>query len=147
MESILTFSVENQIIKRTDGFTPVSDSVNYLYAHFDFLTDEWTGTPTAIFTNNGTSYEQILDSTNTCLVPYEALDNDGGYIQVSVFTGDRITTNAEKVFITRSGWSDDLVSSHPPTPSVYAQLLAKIEELESKMQNIDGGLFEDWKTS
>lgn len=144
MESILTFNVENQMITRTDEFQPVSDSVNYLYAHFEFLTDEWVGTPSAIFTNNETSYEVILDSTNTCLVPHEVLATEDPYVLVSVFVGDRVTANTAKVFITKSGWSEDLESSHDPTPSVYAQLLAKIDELEEKMQNIDGGLFTDW---
>ena len=41
MQPILKFVVNNQIIERTDTFVPVRSSKNYLYAEFDFQTDDW----------------------------------------------------------------------------------------------------------
>lgn len=132
----LQFEITHQIIKRIDNFEVVSDSVNYLYAHFDFKTDEWSGTKTAIFKNGEQAYEMILDSSDECLVPHEVLSEDGKYISVSVFSGELVTANVAKVFVIRSGYTDDLESSQPPTPSVYQQIL-------DKLNNIDGGTFDD----
>ena len=44
MDAQLKFEITNQLINRVDTFKPVADSKNYLTAHFDFLTDEWTNT-------------------------------------------------------------------------------------------------------
>lgn len=138
----LQFNVNNQIITRQDEFKPVAKSQNYLYAHFDFLTDEWTNlTKTAIFKYNDTNIEMLLDENDDCLVPWEAIENEG-IIYVSVFAGSLITVNQSLVHIYKTGYSDDLESETEPTPSVYAQLLAKLDAMS---KNIDGGLFTDWK--
>ena len=137
MDAVLEFNVSNQIITRVDDFDVVADSHNYLYAHFNFLTDEWNnnGTPTAIFTNDGETYNQILDGTNTCLVPHETLESDDKYILVSVFCGDRITANTASVFVIESGWNDDMEASTPPTPSVYAQIIARMNGIEDAVED------------
>lgn len=139
MSAQLQFYVNNQIITRTDDFRPVTDSVNYLRAKFNFVTDEWTGlTKTAIFKgSDNVPYEVILDTDNECDVPWEVLKTEDGYITVSVFAGDLITANKVKVFVAASGYDPNAESSQPPTPSVYEQIL-------DKLQNIDGGLFTDW---
>nr|DAM72123.1 MAG TPA: hypothetical protein [Caudoviricetes sp.] len=41
--------MENQKISRTDKFTVVANSYDYLRAHFTFVTEEWRGIKTAIF--------------------------------------------------------------------------------------------------
>lgn len=140
----LFFEVTNQAIKRTDTFKPVARSQNYLYAHFDFLTEEWENlTITAIFSYNDINKEVILDADNNCLVPWEAIENEGD-IYVSVFAGNLITVNKSRVHIYESGYSSDIESETEPTPSIYAQLLDKMDELEQNHNNIDGGLFTDW---
>jgi len=133
----LFFEVEHQRIKRTDTFKPVAKSVNYLYAHFDFLTSEWNKhIITAIFRTDATAYEVILDADNNCLVPWEVLQEEGD-IYVSCFTGDLVTVNKSRVHIYETGYGD-LESENPPTPGIYQQILYKLE-------NIDGGLFTDWQ--
>lgn len=135
MNAILEFNVSNQIITRVDDFKVVADSRNYLHAHFNFLTDEWeNGTATAIFRNNGEAYNAILDQTNTCLVPHEVLDTEDRYVFVSVFCGDRVTANMAKVFVADSGWSDDMEASEPPTPSVYAQIIERMDDIEDAVE-------------
>lgn len=140
----LQFSVKNQFISRKDDFKPVAKSRNYLYAEFDFLTDEWQGTATAIFRNPDSAYEVILDATNTCLVPWEILDAEYGEFYVSVFCGDLVTANKARVRLYQSGYGDDLESSQDPTPSVYAQIISRIDDIDANHNNIDGGLFTDW---
>lgn len=43
MEPVIIFQVENQKISRTDKFTVVANSHDYLRARFTFVTDEWQG--------------------------------------------------------------------------------------------------------
>lgn len=137
---MLEFIVREQKIMRVDSFEPAEKSMNYLLAKFTFKTDEWKGaTKTAVFQNRKMkeSIDTILQN-DICLVPWEVLEA-GGMCEVSVYgfcDGVRITTNKANFFndYTLSGGS----ASRPPTPSVYEQLLAK-------MENIDGGTFEDWK--
>lgn len=138
----LQFYINNQIIRRIDRFKVVSDSRNYLYAQFNFGTDEWKDkTVTAIFRTSSDAYEVILDENNTCLVPWEVLQKPYQGFYVSCFAGDLITVNTAQVVVIESGYDDDLESSQPPTPSVYAQIL---EQLDDVKHNVDGGLFTDW---
>lgn len=136
METQLTFSVKNQTISRTDRFNVVAKSVNYLYAHFDFLTDEWTGkAPTAIFKQtDGDPYEAVLDMDMNCLVPWEVLNaEDATYVYVSVFAGDLITVNTAPVRVAKAGYYDNLESSTEPTPSVYAQIMDRMAEVDANV--------------
>ena len=160
MNAQLQFSVSNQSITRTDEFRVVAESIDYLYAQFTFLTEEWSEkTITAQFRSDKSdkTYEYILDSENKCLVPWESLNlQGGGYIYVSVFAGALITTNRAKVFVEQSGYDENAESAAPPTPSVYQQILDKLDEIETsfaeireyideKVANIDGGQFTDWQ--
>ena len=55
----LLFEIKHQHIARQDTFEPVAYSRNYLYAHFDFLTEEWEdgiSTATDYEPYNGTTY-------------------------------------------------------------------------------------------
>lgn len=99
----LQFEVINQTVNRVDTFKPVAKSQNYLYAHFDFLTDEWNDTVTAIFTKGEESFEVLLDNNKDCLVPWEVLE-EGGDVYVSCFCGDLVTTTNSRVFIAETGY-------------------------------------------
>lgn len=161
----LNFSLKNQIIRRTDDFKVVADSINYLYAHFDFETDEWVkqGIITAVFKSGSKAYEVILDEEYNCLVPHEVLNGDQKYIYVSCYAGALVTTNVASVFVMESGYYDNMESSTPPTPSVYAQLTDRLQDIQDSIEdpnfdvdggnfvsygycerNVDGGLFDEW---
>lgn len=132
MSNYISFSVRNQIIKRTDKFDVVADSQNYLHAKFDFETDEWDGLiKTALFRKGktGTVYEMIL-ANDECLVPHEVLVGSDGHIYVSVFAGELITVNVASVFVQHSGYWSDAESSTPPTPSVYEQIIDRLDGVE-----------------
>lgn len=132
----LVFEIKDQWISRTDTFKPVAKSKNYLYAQFNFLTDEWVGVPTAIFRNKTSAYEQIIGQDGTCLVPWEVIDVEGdSEIFVSVFCGDLVTANKARVHVYDTGYGDDLESDTPPTPSVYEQILNRMYDIEEDMDD------------
>ena len=104
----LNFRVINQSLTRTDTFIPVAGSKNYLLASFEFTTDDWDSidTKTAIFVNEQNIKQEVAISDGICFVPFEVLTNSG-YIYVSVYGGDRITTNSVPVFIEASGYAEE----------------------------------------
>ncbi len=131
----LTFQVQNQQIRRTDNFYVVAKSRNYLYAKFTFSDDWGDGTKTAQFHHQCSSdppYEMILNQYGICLVPWEVLE-DVGTVEVTVFGGDLITANTAKFKVHESGYSEDGESSQPPTPSVYQQILDRMDGIEDAM--------------
>ena len=144
---ILNFELNKQFINRTDKEDPVADSQHYLFAHFDFVSEEWQNQAvTAIFTKDDISYYQLLDADGDCAIPHELIEK--GEIFVSAFTGELITTNKSRVYIRESGYTEDGENTEPPTPNIYNQLTTQFNELRTdvydRLANIDGGLFTDW---
>lgn len=138
MEAQLHFTVKNQIIRRIDKFDVVAKSINYLYAYFEFVTDDWKDkVKTAIFRNgkDGTPYTVLLED-DVCLVPHEVLSGDDYYIYVSVFAGNLITVNTAKVYVQESGYTEG-ETPVDPTPSVYDQIIERLEKIEAS-QSIEG---------
>ena len=125
----LTFSVQNQIITRTDDFKPVAKSQNYLRASFTFSDDWGDDDKIAIFHVGNDNYEMILDSENECLVPWEALVVARN-MYVSVYSGDRITASEALVKILPTGYTERVSATEDPSIDVYSSLL-------SRMNNID----------
>lgn len=125
---ILEFNVMGQCIRRADKIVPVAKNRNYFKAKFNFESDEWTGTKTALFIRGSYSKSQVLDSENMCDVPWEFFDTDTnacGY--VSIYCGDLVTTNKEMVKILASGYRES-DASVPPTPDVYQQILGEMDK-------------------
>ena len=126
----IVFQIDHQIIQRVDKFKVVSDSRNYLYARFEFLTSEWADKlPTAVFQNANDSYEVILDQGNTCLVPWEVLERSAGNFTVTVFAGDLVTVNSAQVRVHKSGYASEFQPD--PTPSVYEQIVERLDDIEN----------------
>lgn len=123
----ISFSVSHQNIIRLDHERLKSKSRNYVYAEFTF-TEEWLDVDkTAVFKTNGlVLHVDIVD--NKCLVPWEMLAEKGEFA-VSVFGGDLITTESVIVPVGLSGYEDG-GEPQDPTPTIYEQILKKIEEIE-----------------
>ena len=106
MNAQIHFTISNQMISQCNDFIVVGKSRNYLHAGFEFLTEEWNDVEKkALFKNgrNGTIYESdIID--DVCLIPEEVLSEENKYMYISVYGGNRITTNNVKVFIVQSGY-------------------------------------------
>ena len=119
----LIFNIRHQRINRVDCFLPVRYSKNYLYAEFNFLTQDWEGvSKTAVFKSQKYSIPVVLGESDTCLVPHEVLEETK--FSVSVFGGNLITVDSEEVKVFESGYRSDLVE--PPTPDVYTQILTSL---------------------
>lgn len=146
MKRYLKFELNGQFISRKDNITPVAKSRNYFYAHFDFITPEWSGVKTALFTLGKDTRSALLDEQGDCLIPWEFFDTDHEAIgNVSVFCGDLKTANEAYVRILKSGYRES-DASVPPSPDVYQQILYRLESLEAPNYTmISGGTFADWK--
>lgn len=145
----ITFSVENQIITRTDNNVIVSGSKNFLRAVFT-LSPAWRPdhTITPIFRVGDKSYYpemkngHFLDENNSCIVPHEVLSSAGVFF-VSVFDeidNVRITANESPVRVVQSGYAD-AEPSLIPSPTVYDEILRSYGDLRRKvdeMQIADG---------
>lgn len=141
----LQFEVTGQSITRMDSCKPVAKCQNYYTAHFTFLSDEWQGVKTALFTMNGKSIAMVLDDTGDCLVPWEFFDVSATSIgEVSVFCGDLITANVAHVLVTKSGYTESS-TSEPPTSDVYTQLAdlvgQAVDTANSVREEADSGAF------
>ena len=123
----LQFKVTGQKVIRTDTTPIVAKSLNYFGADFEFLTEDWQGfSKTAIFATKSNAYGVLIDENGQCDVPWEAIDNMG-YVTVSVFGGNRITTDLAKFFVAESGYKET-ETTQDPTPTVYEQIIGYFDE-------------------
>lgn len=126
MQPILKFVVNNQIIERTDTFVPVRSSKNYLYAEFDFQTDDWNGKSKTVLFRSGDNepVPVLLGETNTCLVPAEVLT--GTSFSVSIIAGNLITANMVVVKLYESGYRTGDIPE--PSETLYEQLMTAFDD-------------------
>lgn len=126
MQPILKFVVNNQIIERTDTFVPVRSSKNYLYAEFDFQTNDWNGKSKTVLFRSGDNepVPVLLGETNTCLVPAEVLM--GTSFSVSIIAGNLITANMVVVKLYESGYRTGDIPE--PSETLYEQLMTAFDE-------------------
>lgn len=126
MQPILKFVVNNQIIERTDTFVPVRSSKNYLYAEFDFQTNDWNGKSKTVLFRSGDNdpVPVLLGETNTCLVPAEVLT--GTSFSVSIVAGNLITANMVVVKLYESGYRTGDIPE--PSETLYEQLMTAFDK-------------------
>lgn len=126
MQPILKFVVNNQIIERTDTFVPVRSSKNYLYAEFDFQTDDWNSKSKTVLFRSGDNdpVPVLLGETNTCLVPAEVLT--GTTFSASIIAGNLITANMVIVKLYESGYRQGDIPE--PSETLYEQLMTAFDE-------------------
>lgn len=124
-----------RIVKRT---LVTSQSQNYVQAHFDARSDDWTAPITAIFKadNDNNAYSILLDKDNACIIPWEVLRN-AGTVNVSAFCGDRHTANIAQFTVVQSGYTEGEMPSEP-TPTVYEQILKNFEGKQDRLIAGDG---------
>lgn len=128
MDAILQFTVTNQEIERTDEFTVVEGSENYLQAHFTFATPDWDGMiKTGVFINeDGTMYPSLCKD-DICDVPPAWLKEQKGAVGVIGSDGTaKITTYAAKVRIRANGYNEEEIEEE--TRTYFDQLLEAFAE-------------------
>ena len=102
----LKFSIENQIIKRTDNEIIVNKPRNTIQATFTF-NETWNDQEKIVIfkDDKGQSIREYLGrigASYTINVPGNVLR--GRYFSVSVYAGDLLTTNAVIVYLKESGY-------------------------------------------
>lgn len=136
MKPCLKFNIRNQNISRVDTFLPVRYSRNYLYAEFEFLTDDWSNVAvkTALFKSEGNEpIPVILGDTCTCIVPWEVLESTK--FTVTVFGGDLVTVDSADIKLYESGYRSGDIKE--PTPDVYTELIGMLKN------QVDGMKYEN----
>lgn len=132
---ILNFKITNQHIERADNEMVVADSKNYLYAHFDFCTDEWKDiTKSVNFIKGDEAYTIVLGDDCKALVPHEVIKE--GVFEVSCFGGDLITNDTAKVRVSKSGYIEGIAPPEP-TPDVYSAILKECKKTKDIAQHIE----------
>lgn len=108
MDAVLQFTVSNQRIDRTDVFTIVEGSDNYLKAQFSFTAD-WNGMiKTGVFIDEDGNVHPSLCINDICDVPTEWLVKQRGAVGVIGSDGvTKITTDAVKVRIRDKGYTGE----------------------------------------
>ena len=130
---VIKFKVHQQTLLAPYPPTVVSRSQDYLKAQFVF-TEDWENTQKiAQFVRDDLKYNIMLDSDNTCLVPWELIVTKGSF-SVTVWGNNYpnkdniiITTNKLDISINPDGLDDELLPKDP-TIGVEGGLLAQCQE-------------------
>lgn len=140
----------NKVCLNVEAREPVtSGSVNAYEVQFKFSAD-WDGLDrTAVFAAGEEQVSVVLDSSNTCVIPWEALQSPRRELRAGVYG----TKGGELVLPTvwaslgtiREGCSPG-ENAQPPTPDVYGQILAAANRAEQTAQSVrddaDAGVFD-----
>lgn len=123
----LLFYVNHQSLTLAENnFEVASDSRNYLKVKFIFQTKDWKADEIkyALFSYKGKTYKKYLGieegvAENECFVAPEVIKP--GEFTVAVFTEGRITTNAVKIPVKQSGYTDN-IENVTATPTALDQM-------------------------
>ena len=100
-QKVLRFTVNGQELK-SYPVTVVADSRNYLLAEFAFGPDWEEIEKTAVFQAASGAVYHMLVQDGVCSVPEEVIRVP--WFRVSVFGGDRLTTNRAEISVCQSGF-------------------------------------------
>ena len=129
MDAILQFTVTNQTMERTDEFTVVEGSENYLRAQFTCTTPDWDGMiKTGVFIDEDGDAHPSLCAGDICEVPKEWLIKQKGFVGlIGSYGTTKITTKAVKVNIRDKGYTSG-GEIEEETQTYFDQLLAAFAE-------------------
>lgn len=133
-------SVRDKIATQTDGTVIINGNSDYII-EFDFDA-EWAdlSNKVGIFAYNDAAahkwaYQTVMFSGNTCTVP---ILRDIHCVYVGVTAGNVRVTTPAKVQC-RLSISDYADTEEPPSPDVWGQILAKLDELQTEIDEIKAG--------
>ncbi|MDE5885121.1 MAG: collagen-like protein [Oscillospiraceae bacterium] len=127
------FFVNHQKIEIQEREVIASDQIAFVVLQFNFG-DKWTGLHKVVqFSQCSKTYNLVLGTDRiSCYLPTELRPGD---VRMSVFgydpdntAGLRATTVPVVIHIKPSGFVKDGISPIPPTPDLYQQLLAEIDQ-------------------
>lgn len=141
MNTIINVECVDQELIITNSPTLASGGICENVVSFKFCS-KWDGfSKTAVFYQNEKNvYYALIDSNNTCEIPYEVTLNEGT-LHFGVFgvNGDtRRTSKVDKIRIHKGAWNKDM---HPsdPTPDIYTQILSALNEANALLHSFLNG--------
>ena len=136
----IQISVRDKIATQTDGTVIINGNSDYSI-EFDFDA-EWTdlNNKIGIFAYNDAAahkwaYQTVMFSGNTCTVP---ILRDIHCVYVGVTAGNVRVTTPAKVQC-RLSISDYADTEEPPSADIWGQILAKLDELQTEIDEIKAG--------
>ena len=136
----IQISVRDKIATQTDGTVIINGNSDYSI-EFDFDA-EWTdlNNKIGIFAYNDAAahkwaYQPVMFSGNTCAVP---ILRDIHCVYVGVTAGNVRVTTPAKVQC-RLSISDYADTEEPPSADIWGQILAKLDELQTEIDEIKAG--------
>ena len=130
MHTSIHVKCTNQVLSYIETPFIASGDVNEDKIEFEFC-PMWEGfTKTAVFYRNEAEvYHVLLEEDDTCLIPHEVLANPGAmYFGVFGNRDDRTKTSEVIQYTIRQGAITEATKISDPTPTIYAQLLTRMEE-------------------
>lgn len=126
-----------------------SGSVNVCTARFEF-SDDWQGlTRKAVFKAGKESRTVLLDESGECVIPWEVLTSHGQPLMAGVYGAmdeTALPTTWALLGTILEGVPEDAESTQPPTPDIYAQIVALAAKAEETAQSVrddaDSGKFD-----
>lgn len=133
------FTINNQILKRTDTTTIISKSKNIIKTLFTFNGNIWEDNNRfAIFTDSWDKKTTIhlgKSSVCSCIVPSSCLE--GTYFKISVYGGDLITTNDVTIPLNSSGYTKHHHHCEHEHKDIFVDIFDRLDK------NIDNIIFID----
>ena len=129
----------DQTLQATSRPTIASGGIDENVVEFSFC-ELWDGfTKTAVFYQDiDLPYYAALDASDSCVIPWEALQTDGTlYIGVFGTNADEVTRTTEllRYKIAKGAITEGLVPSDP-TPELWEQILAQVAATNSSVQQL-----------
>lgn len=130
MEFVFYVNADKIVFEKRTFF---SGNVNTYECIFD-LSREWDGLEAvALFSSGSGVYSQLI-TNNHCFIPHEAIDKSGiitiGLVGTNAEGKDfkRLSTNVISLLIGQGAYSSDAEESITPTPDVWEQYIAQMQE-------------------
>lgn len=125
----ITFSVNNQILTRTDSGRVIANSSDYLEVEVDFSTDWEYCEKTIQFRNGDTVYTYLLVDNKITQDKHLVLTVGTWKVSIfGVYGNQRITTNTANVVVNASGY----IGVTGPTQDVYEELVTIMNSLHTE---------------
>lgn len=131
----LKFNIKNQTLTRIDKHIIVNKSHDYLTLKFKFLTDDWNGlTKYVILKDENNAYQFSIGMNNIGYLDVPGFVLEGNFFKVSLYAGNRITTNEKTVVLIPAGYTTNI---SPVTDDDVKDVFATLTEaLADKINSI-----------
>lgn len=128
--TLIQVDCKDQDLTLLDAPLITSGDVQSDEVHFTFC-PKWDGMiKTAVFyRNEGETYSVLVDEDNNCIIPQEVLKEEGTfYFGVFGIKDNSVKTSEILRYKVKKGAITEGTKIPDPTPDIYSQILAKIDE-------------------